>query len=49
LKSISGPNNRSRAEPSGEKNKKLDPFAKLFQAMRCRNMCWQGHRTTYWS
>jgi len=32
---------------SGEKNKKLETLAKLFQAMKRRAICWQDFRTTY--
>jgi len=32
---------------SGEKTKKFGTFAKLFQAMRSRTICWQNYRTTY--
>jgi len=32
---------------SGEKTRKLDTFAKLFQAMRSRTTCWQDCRATY--
>jgi len=31
---------------NGEKTKKLDTLAKLFQAMRSRNICWQDYRTS---
>jgi len=31
----------------GEKTRKLDILAKLFQAMRHRNICWQDYWTTY--
>jgi len=34
---------------SGERTRKLDTFAKLFQAMRSRIICWQDYRTTYQS
>jgi len=30
----------------GEKTKNLDTLAKLLQAMRSRNICWQDYRTT---
>jgi len=32
---------------NGEKTRKLDILAKLFQAMRSRTICWQDYRTTY--
>jgi len=32
---------------SGEKTRKLDSLAKLFQAMRSTTICWQDYRTTY--
>jgi len=31
---------------SCEKTRKLSVFAKLFQAMRTRIICWQDYRTT---
>jgi len=34
---------------SGEKTKKLDTLAKLFQAMRIRTIYWQNYRAPYWS
>jgi len=32
---------------SGEKTRKLDTLAKLFQAMRIRNIYWQNYLATY--
>jgi len=34
---------------TGEKVRKLDTVAKLFQAMRSRTIRWQDYRTTYLS
>jgi len=31
---------------SGEKTRKLDTIAKLFQAMRSRTKCWYDYQTT---
>jgi len=41
LRKINGQNNTC-----GEKTKNLDTLAKLLQAMRSRNICWQDYRTT---
>jgi len=32
---------------SGEKTRKLDTLAKVFQAVRSITTCWQDYRTTY--
>jgi len=32
---------------SGEKTRKLDTLAKLFQAVRIATIYWQNYRTTY--
>jgi len=34
---------------SGERTRKLDTLAKLFQAVRSSIVYWQDYRTTYWS
>jgi len=32
---------------SGEKTRKIETLAKLFQALRSRTICWQDYRTRY--